>query len=202
MARLSKFSSSPLALVRRYFGLDQQQLATYLGIGAAMVGHLEAGRRAVSSAVLLRLAPLAARLPPDAAVPFDQTTLPAGMAPPDPTPLLARLDYCRHHARRLRRQLRHLARPAAHAHRWQQALPRLLAAPPDPQEPERAAHVRAWLLRRQEQAAAALDGTASARHHLLRLQAEALETEAAALAALLPAPADAPPNPDANQAAP
>jgi len=39
-------------------------------------------------------------------------------------------------------------------------------------------------------AAADLDGDTAARYHLLRLRAESLETEAAALAALLPAGAE------------
>jgi len=64
------------------------------------------------------------------------------------------------------------------ARRWQLALPPLLATAED----ERA---RAWLLRRQAQAAADLDGETAARYHLLRLHLAALEAEAAGLAALL-----------------
>ncbi len=71
-----------------------------------------------------------------------------------------------------------LAAQLEYARRWQAALPTLLAQAQD----ERA---RTWLLRRQEQAAADLDADTAARYHLLRLRAEALEAEAAALAALL-----------------
>jgi hypothetical protein len=143
-----------------------------------MVGHLEAGRKAPSLLATQRLLPLLQALPDPAA----SATLPAAdsaahLAPPDAAPLAARLDYCQHHAARLRRELAALTRQLAVARRWQAALPTLLA-----QADERA---RPWLLRRQAQATADLDGDTAARYHLLRLRAEALETEATALSKLL-----------------
>lgn len=179
MPRKSIPSTTLLQAVRRHFGLQQQEMATYLGVSEAMIGHIEAGRKGLPGAVLVRLTPLALHLPaalPPAPAPADGSS---GFVSPAAGPLEARLDYCRHRATRLRRELRPLLHAAEVARRWQQALPALLAdaAPGSP------AH--RWLLRRQEQATADLDAEASARYHLLRLRAEALETEAAALAALL-----------------
>ena len=176
MGRRAKPSTSELAWVRRYFGLEQATLAAYLGVSPAQVGHLEAGRRFPSGQLLLALVPLIeqVRAPePAAALPV------APNAPPAPAPLEARRDYCHHHATRLRRELRPLLEAAEVARRWQRALPALLAAAPA------GSPNHAWLLRRQQQAAADLDAEASARCHLLRLRAEMLEAEAAALAALL-----------------
>ncbi len=177
MPRPTNHSNSPLAEVRRHFGLSQATLAAWLGIGAGMVGHLEAGRKPIPGPVLLRLAPLAAQV--GGAVPPPPPDPAAALALPDAGPLAARRDYCQHHAARLRRALRPLAAAAQYATRWQAALPALLAAAPA------GSPARAWLLRRQEAAAEALDGAASAQWHLLRLQAEGLEAEAAALTALL-----------------
>jgi transcriptional regulator with XRE-family HTH domain len=175
----------PLAQVRRHFGLDQATLAAYLGMGAGMVGHLEAGRKTLSLAATRRLLPLLQALPAPAAAAATATDPAAYLAPPDTAPLAARLDYCQHHAARLRRELAALTQQLEVARRWQQALPTLLA--------QAAAQARPWLLRRQEQAAADLDGEAAARYHLLRLRAEALESEASALRQLLAATKKAPP---------
>lgn len=170
MPRRAKLSATPLAQVRRYFGLDQATLAAYLGVGAGMVGHIEAGRKVASHTVLLRLTLLISQL-------STADNPESALAPPSAAPLAARLDYCQHHAAKLRRELKALEKQVEHARRWQQALPALLA-----QADERA---RPWLLRRQEQAAADLDGETAARYHLLRLRAAALEAEATGLAALL-----------------
>lgn len=110
MPRSAKFSTAPSAQVRRHFGLDQATLADYLGMGAGMVGHLEAGRKALSLLATQRLLPLLQALPapgaPTAAPDEDDPA--AHLAPPDAAPLAARLDYCQHHAARLRRELRAL----------------------------------------------------------------------------------------------
>ena len=177
MPRPAKFSATPLAQVRRHFGLDQATLAAYLGMGAGMVGHLEAGRKTPSLAATQRLLPLLQALPAPNAPADPAANLAAYLAPPDAAPLAARLDYCQHHAARLRHELATLARQLEVARRWQQALPTLLA--------QAEAQARPWLLRRQEQAAADLDGEAAARYHLLRVRAEALENEASALRQLL-----------------
>jgi len=176
MARPSRPAATPFALVRDYFGLDQQTLAAGLGVAREQLAGYETGRRGHQAATTQRLLPLLQALPATPAPPADPA---AGLAPPAAAPLLARLDYCQHHAARLRRELAKLETTLEYARRWLAALPALLAQATD----ERA---RQWLLRRQAQATADLDAEASAYYHLLRLRAEALETEAAALAALLP----------------
>ncbi len=80
-----------------------------------------------------------------------------------------RRHQCQYRAGRLRRELAGRRRGATHAARWAAA------------QPQAPAH------------AAALSPADVARYHLLRLQAEALETEAAALAALLAETAGLPP---------
>jgi len=175
MPRKSIPSTTVVQALRRHFGLHQFELAAYLGLTRALVGHLEAGRRSLSGPVLQQLVPLAAHLPAPGAAPATDPA--AHLAPPDPGPLAARRAYCQHQAYTLRYELKALTQTLEYARRWQQALPTLLAT-----AEERA---RPWLLRRQEQAAADLDGEVAARYHLLRLRAEALEAEAAGLAALL-----------------
>jgi len=178
-----------MAEVRRYFGLHQRELAQYLGVSPELVKHIEAGRRPFTSRVLLRLNPLALHLP---ATPEPEYLAPAIeplTAAPDVAPLEARLDECLHYATRLRRELRQLAAPTRHAQRWQRVLPALLSAAPGAgplADVAYEAHTRRWLLVRQERAAEDLDGAVAARYHLLRLRAEALEIEAAALVKLLP----------------
>lgn len=176
MARPSRPAQTSFALVREYFGLDQQTLAAGLGVAREQLAGYETGRRGHTAATTQRLLPLLQALP---AAPVPPAAPAAGLAPPAAAPLLARLDHCRHHAARLRRELDKLETTLEHARRWQAALPALLA--------QADARTRPWLLRRQEQAAADLDAEASAQYHLLRLRAEALEAEAAALVALLPA---------------
>lgn len=191
MPRRSIPSTTLVAQVRRYFGLEQQELAAYLGISRMQLANLEAGRRTLTSKLLLRLNPLAALLPADAparpAVPEPDLPPPGT---PEPGPVEARLDYCHHQAGKLRRELRQLAATQAQARRWQAVLPGLLAAPALPEvlvPPTEAARARQWLLDRQGRAETTLhDADAAARYHLLRLRAEALETEATGLVALLP----------------
>ena len=197
MGRPAGFSDTVGARVRRYFGITQAELARYLGISEGFAGHLESGRRGLPVELGQMLDHLAAPIP---AAPAALTTplTPADLAPPDPAPLEARLDYCRHHAARLRRALRPLEAQAAYAARWRAALPVLRAAlPPDPGGEEPPAHAgpgrwAAFLVwyrwRWLEQRPTQLPPADSARYHLLRLQAEALETEAAALEVLLAGP--------------
>jgi transcriptional regulator with XRE-family HTH domain len=155
--------------------MQQSELAAYLGVSAAFIGHIEAGRKVLPNQLLLRLAPLATLLPAPGAPPA-LATAPLE-APPEAAPLEARRDFCQWRAANLRRRLGPLEAYAAQARRWQQVLPTLLATADE--------RTRPWLLRRQEQASRELGPAAGAERHLLRLQAEALETEAAALAALL-----------------
>ncbi|GAA3926820.1 helix-turn-helix transcriptional regulator [Hymenobacter algoricola] len=191
MPRKSIPSTTLVAQVRKHFGLEQQELAAYLGISRPYVADLEAGRRALTSRVLLRLNPLAALLPADAPA---RPAAPAPEVPPPGLPdadlLLARLDTCRHQAAQLRRELKKLAAAQAGARRWLAVLPGLLAAPDLPAAlttPAEAARARQWLLTRQARAHIDLhDAADAARYHLLRLRAAALEAEAAGLRALLP----------------
>ena len=198
MANTSRYFNSTAGAVRQYFGLSQLELASWLGVSKMDVGHLEAGRRNLSPATAEALAPLLRHLPPPAPAKLQlasaTNTPPQALAPPEAAPLLARLDYCQHHARRLRRELRPLLAQAAVAARWAAALPTLRAAlPPDPgptAEPDGATDWPAWHTwfrhRWLDRRPTTLPPALSARYHLLRLQAEALEAEAAGLAALLP----------------
>ena len=198
MPRLAALVDTLPARIRRYFGLEQAELARFLDVSAAQASRLEAGRRGPSPAVQALLdvlaGPLPPGLPPSAAA---DAPAPADLGTPDPAPLRARLDDCQQQARRLRRQLRPLLAAAVYAGRWRAALPGLLAAlppplpdappgGPDPEGPGGWAAYLAWdrprwLARRPP----ALPPDQSARYHLLRLRAEALEAEAAALAGLL-----------------
>ncbi|WP_046245133.1 helix-turn-helix domain-containing protein [Hymenobacter terrenus] len=200
MARPSNFPDSRLAVLRQYLGLPQQELADFLGISRGMLANLEANRRSMSQAVYERAAPLLALVPEGAllvvlAAPVPPPTLPTA---PAPGPLEARRDYCVWRAANLRYELRALNGRANVGLRWQQALPALLAAMPPaaPDAPDlpapdaslatRAAWVRFTYPRHLvQQWATAFTPDDAARHHLLRLQAEAFETEAAALATLL-----------------
>jgi len=182
MSRRARYTDTLPATVRRYFGLQQVELADYLGVSPTLVKHVEAGRRGLSLVVLARLAPLARLVPEGPTAP--EIAVPLLPGQPAAGPLAARLDYCEHHAARLRPLL---AR-ATYAQRWQQALPTLLAEAPaaDPSAPNpeaRARRAREWL----ESQPTALSADELVHYHLLRLQAEALEAEAAALAALLAA---------------
>jgi len=187
MPRKSIHSTTLLATVRQFFALQQQQLATYLGVSPELVKHIEAGRRTMSSGVLLGLNALAQVLP-DHPAPDAKEFNDAPPAAPEPSLLEPRLDECLHKAHQLRQKMQPLARRTRFAKRWQQVLPGLLAAAPAPAEaPDSPAdRRRRWLLARQAAAAADLDAVSSAEWHLLRVRAEALEAEAAALAALLP----------------
>lgn len=195
MTRPANHSSSSLAVVRRYFGLEQQELAQYLGVSRGLVAHIEAGRREPSATVLMRLMPLAEQVPPPLPAPAEAPATylpppePAPDAAPEAGPLQARIAECRYQAGKLRQELGKLYEELRGARRWQQALPALLAAEPfraTPEEVARLPLVRGWLRRRGEEAAVALNGRRATRYHLLTARAEALEAEAAALERVLP----------------
>ncbi|MDO7875290.1 helix-turn-helix transcriptional regulator [Hymenobacter sp. ASUV-10] len=206
MPRRAAYSSHPLARVRAWFGLQQAELALYLGISAPLVHALESGQRPLSLAVQVALLPLQLQLPApgpaaeEAAVaplpsplPPTPPPLPPGTPAPDAAALAFRQRQCRHQAAGLLAQADALARQAQVAQRWAAALPALRAAlPPDPgpqAEPDPAHDWPAWQAwyrhRWLAQRPTTLPPAASARYHLLRLRAEALEAEAGALAALL-----------------
>jgi transcriptional regulator with XRE-family HTH domain len=191
-------SNSLEAAVRRYFGISQATLAQFLGISQGQLANVEAGRRTLGTAAMLRLVPLA-KLVPEVlpATTGTEPELPLPVAPA-PGPLEARRRFCVWRAVNLRYELLGLTQRAIQGQRWQLALPIVLAAlpPAAPEAPDRPppdasrATLAAWarftyprLL--VQQWATAFTPDDAARYHLLRLQAEALETEAAALAVLL-----------------
>jgi len=192
MPRPSRVAETLFARVRAYYGITLRELAACLGISETLAHHYETGRRYPSPAVSARLAPFMDQMPP---APTDAPLPPAPPAGPlDPAPLEARRAACLYHAGNLRWQLRHLPEQARTAARWAQALPGLRAAlPPEAETPPptaglearreaiRLAYVRDFLALQ----ATALDPAARSQWHLLHLRAEALEAEAAALAALL-----------------
>ena len=194
----SLFDSLP-ARIRRYFGISQEELASYLGLTGAQVSRLEAGKQDTSAAIWQQLDRLATPLPAAEPLPLTAAVLLTLATAPERAPLEARLDYCQHHARRLRRALRPLEAQATYAARWRDALPVLRAGlPPDPggEEPPVATGPGRWASflvwyrwRWLALRPTTLSPDEAARYHLLRLQAEALEAEAEALAALLARPA-------------
>lgn len=195
MARPSTYSS--LSRLYGHFGVKAYELAMYLGITAVQLSRMSTGQRAYSQEVREGLAPFEAAL--EAA-----TAAPPALEAPERAPLEARLDYCQHHARRLRWELRPLEEQARQAGARVAALPALRAAlDPDPGPENKPAVSRAtrpawlnWFRHRWlDEYFTALPADLSAQYHLLRLRAEALETEAAALQGLLAeaaAPTDRP----------
>lgn len=176
-----------LTRLRRFYGMIQQELAALLGITPALVSYLESGQRALSQEVSRRIVPFLAAMEAVKVIP-NVDTPPAG--PVEPGPLERRRAACLHEAHNLRWQLRALPEQAAVAARWALTLPVLRAAlpPPPPQdkapttfEGVRLRHVQAWL----DTVPLALSPEELAQWHLRHLRALALETEAAALSALL-----------------
>lgn len=182
-------SDSLMARVRVWFGLTQAELALYLGISPALVRGIETGQRALTSAVLSALLPLARHLPADdAPLPATDDALPAA-----PAPAAAEIDFrrrtCLAQAARLELELAQLTQRAQAAQRWAQALPALLPAAPAapaaaPGDDAAEAAIReqwrvGWLHRR----ARPLPAEAAKRAALLRARIAGLRAEAAALAA-------------------
>lgn len=186
MARKSIPSTTDVARVRHYFGLDQRTMGQYLGVSAAMVGHLEAGRRLLSGPVLRRLGVLATQVPAGAAAPPEAAPVPdaAPATVPTPGPLAARLDWCQWQLGLLKPRLARLAEQARYAQRWQQALPALQAAEAAPPLPGRSPLPPDWLPRQ----AAAPDAETAAEWHLLHARQVGLAAEATALSTLLAGP--------------
>lgn len=182
-------TETPIGAVRRYFGLNQEELSLFLDVSRAIISHIEAGRRDLTLALTSRLLPLLKHLPTPPILPPDNEPLPATAPAPEAAPLEFRRKYCLHKAQGLRLDLIKLTARAVYASRWQQALPTILAdleaaaalLPPVPEEEDLNASIRRWLpaLGRR------FKPSHTAQYHLLRLQAEAYETEAAALAVLL-----------------
>ena len=184
-------TDTPIGGVRRYFGLSQQELSLFLDVGNALIGHIEAGRRDLTASLRGRLFPLSRHLPAPPLLVPDHEPLPATAPAPEAAPLEFRRQLCLYRAAGLRLKLGKLTAQAVYASRWQQALPAVLAdldaataivAPTaSPDEADTKAAIRRWV----QTLARKFKPSHAARYHLLRLQAEAYETEAAALAELL-----------------
>lgn len=172
--------------MRRYYGLQQRELAALLGISPALAHQIGAGRRALTLAVSDRLAPFTRHMV-EAADPLVIAPPPGPVAP---GPLEARRAACLHEAANLRWAVRGLPAQAGSAARWAQALPGPLAALPPPPpageapttaETVRLRYAHAWLALRP----VALPPHELACWHLVHARAAALEAEAAVLAVLL-----------------
>ena len=189
MPRRRISTETPIGAVRRYFGLSQDELSLFLEVTRGIISHIEAGRRDLTLALSARLRPLLKHLPAPPLLVPDNEPLPATAPAPEAGPLEFRRKYCLHKAAGLRLDLGKLTARAVYASRWQQALPAILTdleaaaalLPPVPEEEDLGASVRRWLpsLGRR------FKPSHAAQYHLLLLQAEAYETEAAALAELL-----------------
>ena len=189
MARRAALSDTLMGRVRVWFGLTQAELALYLNLSPTLVRGIETGRRALTSAVLASLSPLAMHLPDDAlAAPTaaDDVLPPADAAD---TPDAAELDFrrrvCLAQAARLAAELEQLTQQAQMVHRWERALPALLLATPPLSPGDDVADAaireqwrRGWLHRR----ARPLPPETATRAALLRAKMAGLQAEAAALA--------------------
>ena len=160
----------------------------FLDVSNAIIGHIEAGRRDLTLMLRLRLLPLLKHLPaPPLLVPGDEP-LPATAPAPDAAPLEFRRKVCLHKAQGLRLDLTKLTAKAVYASRWQQAMPTVLTDldadavnATSPEDADLRTAIRNWV----QTLARKFKPSHAAQYHLLRLQAEAYETEAAALAELL-----------------
>ncbi len=183
MPRRATPSTNLLSRARVWFGLQQTEMALYLGVSPELVRAIEAGRRNLTPDVLLALRPLLPHLPP-----AEAAAAPAPLPPPAglPAPEAAELDFrrrvCAQQAAKLGHELAAIEEQAGVATRWAQALPALLQAAaqstPDPANPERPAWLADWLTRQ----ARPLPPAAATRWHLLRARRAALTAEIAALA--------------------
>ncbi|SHL24011.1 hypothetical protein [Hymenobacter psychrotolerans] len=180
------------ASLRKFFALTQERLAAWLGIDRTTLALVETGRRALPQGRGVQDARLAMAM---AGRTLDLTSGSRAIAPLPPPPIErepveARLDYCRHHADRLRYQLRQLRRHAAPYEARLAAVPALRAWTGPVSDPAREAR---WLATFEAEAMEAL-----AQHYgagpqrLLEARISALDHEAALLESLL-AEAAAPP---------
>ena len=182
-------STNLLARVRAWFGLDQSALALYLGVSPELVRSVEAGRRRLTSTLLLPLLPLLRHLPPADAppeiLPIKAAPVPTAPPPGLPAPEATELDFrrrvCRQQAAKVARELAALEARARVATHWAEALPGLLevaaATPPDPDNPDHGAWLLGWLTWH----ARPLPPEAATRWHLLRARLAALAAEEAVL---------------------
>lgn len=186
MSRRALPPTNLLARTRAWFGLDQAAMALYLSVSPSLVHSIEAGRRALTTDLLMALRPLAQLLPPPADAPALPPAPPPGLPAPEAGELALRRRVCAQQAAKVEQELAALADRVRVAARWAQALPALqqaaadaFAAPATAAEAERGTWLAGWLARQ----ARPLPPGASTRWHLLRARLAALAAEEAALAA-------------------
>lgn len=208
MPRRARNRTTLVFRVRTWFGLQQDELALYLGVSKATVQSMESQRVGISPTVSGPLLLLLAQLPPPVPataetvampLPPPPTQLPPGSASPEAAELDFRRRVCLHQAIGLKAQANKLALQAATRARWAQALPALLEAYPAPTAEAIAADDDAvrhhnWLVGWLRWRARPLPVEDVTRWHLLQARIIALDAEAASLAAAL-APADSAPKP-------
>ena len=186
MARPITHRTSRLGRVAQHFGLPMAEVASLLGVSPVQASQLAAGTRSLTREVSQRLAPFLDAVE-NAPATSETPEVPTG--PFDPAPLHARRAACLHEAENLRWRCRPLAAQAQVAANWAAARSGLLAAlPPPPPAPDTPEAVRLrYVHARLALAPTVLPPAEVAAWHLLRLRADALEAEAAALAAVLAA---------------
>lgn len=170
--------------LRAQFGLTQQQMAAWLGVPRASLALAERGHQALPPGTGVQWARLffAGR---GQRYHLNGTTEPAPPPlpppPPLPGPLVARLDYCQHHAQRLQRELHQLQQQAARYEARLTAVPALRTGPLP-----LSAREDNWLLRFQQEAEDLLQTRCGAGpQRLLQARIAGLEHEAELLQELL-----------------
>jgi transcriptional regulator with XRE-family HTH domain len=184
MARPITYAASRIGRVARHLGLSMADVAALLGISPAQATQIAAGTRTLTREVGQRLDPFLDMLD-NAPAATAASEAPTG--PFEAAPLQHRRAACLHEAANLRWRCRPLAAQAQVAAHWAAARPALLVAlPPPPAEPTTHEAVRLrYVHARLALAPDALPPAEVAAWHLLRLRADALEAEAAALTTLL-----------------
>jgi DNA-binding XRE family transcriptional regulator len=178
-------STTLAARVRAYFGLNQDDLAQYLGVTRGAVSHMETRRNDVGTTVWLRLLTLAASLPPadEPAAPTAAELAPEAPGTLEEVPVRLRLLECQREARLLCRTLEAQHNASQYVQRWQQALPALQAALPDPPtaDSQWQQRQRRWLATHTTDIADKLAVVPLTEYRLLQLRLHLLETEATEL---------------------
>jgi transcriptional regulator with XRE-family HTH domain len=202
MPRRALPSNAAEVALRAHFGLTQAELGRFLGVTAAQVGHVEAGRNAWSATAAGKLRMLEWLLPPaDGGVGPEPPEWAAAGLPELPGSLDAgalrqRLGEVRFQAIKVRYELgqRHKRARAKARRRWGVAVLRTLLAPAAGQVPPPAVvnspafdaeAVSRWLTMLEADVAAAPTSLTPTQQALLTLRLRLLAEEAAALEALL-----------------
>ncbi|RIY13269.1 hypothetical protein D0T11_02205 [Hymenobacter rubripertinctus] len=178
-----------MAAVRAWFGLGQAELALYLGVSAALVQAVEAGRRRFPLALVPTLLPLTHHLPIAPAPAPDPALADAPAPAPDPAladaaALAFRRRQCLVQAQRLAAELASLEANGRAATHWAAALPALRATSPPPlpgSTPAEAAARETWRQDWLSRRARPRPPAEATRAALLRARLAGLATEAAAL---------------------